>query len=70
MALFMLSVAAIITMFLFYIDEGYYNFNWMKSFGNWVVFVIYVLLLTLIQVACWFVGKTVLRLSSLIKKEH
>ena len=30
-----------ITMFLFYIDEGYYNFEWMASIGNWVAFVFY-----------------------------
>ena len=28
-------------MFLFYIDEGYYDFRWMKSIGNWIMFVIY-----------------------------
>lgn len=37
-----LTIAVIITLFLFYIDEGYYNFNWMLDFGNWFVFVIYV----------------------------
>jgi hypothetical protein len=37
---FLSSVA--ITLFLFYIDEGYYNFEWMKRAGNWVPFVVYV----------------------------
>lgn len=31
----------IITMSLFYIDEGYYDFRWMTSWGNWFVFFIY-----------------------------
>ena len=32
----------ILTLFLFFIDEGYYDFRWMKDLGNWFVFVIYV----------------------------
>jgi len=27
---------------LFFIDEGYYNFNWMTNIGNWIAFIIYV----------------------------
>lgn len=27
--------------FLFFIDEGYYDFRWMLKFGNWVIFLIY-----------------------------
>jgi hypothetical protein len=34
--------SVLITMFLFFIDEGYYNFNWMLRWGNWVAFIIYV----------------------------
>lgn len=41
-----LLVAASATMFLFYIDEGYYDFRWMKDFGNWFVFFIYLGILT------------------------
>jgi hypothetical protein len=37
-----LTFAIIFTLFLFYIDEGYYDFRWMKRAGNWVPFVIYV----------------------------
>lgn len=29
------------TFFLFFIDEGYYNLNWMQNIGNWIAFVIY-----------------------------
>lgn len=31
----------LITQFLFFIDEGYYNFRWMINVGNWLVFVFY-----------------------------
>jgi len=40
--LFPLFVSIIITLFLCYIDEGYYNFKWMLSLGNWVAFFVYV----------------------------
>ncbi len=36
-----LFTTIIITMSLFYVDEGFYNFNWMQSAGNWVTFFIY-----------------------------
>lgn len=36
-----LSSSVIVTMFLFYIDEGYYSFQWMTSFGAWIVFLTY-----------------------------
>lgn len=35
--------SVLVIFFLFFIDEGYYNFNWMKEPGNWVAFVIYLL---------------------------
>jgi hypothetical protein len=31
----------LLTMFLFYIDEGYYNFNWMLKWSNWFAFLLY-----------------------------
>jgi len=31
----------LITLFLFYLIEGALNFNWMSSFGNWFLFLIY-----------------------------
>lgn len=34
---------------MFYIDEGYYDFRWMKSSGNWIVFSIYFAALFLAQ---------------------
>ena len=30
-----------VTMFLFYIDEGNYNFKWMLDWGAWIVFTVY-----------------------------
>lgn len=34
--------AVLFTFFLFFIDEGYYNFKWMTNPGNWIMFVNYV----------------------------
>ncbi len=36
-----LCCALTATLFMFYIDEGYYNFNWMLKPGNWIPFFIY-----------------------------
>lgn len=36
----------LITQFLFFIDEGYYNFRWMTNVGNWMVFGVYFVALT------------------------
>lgn len=33
--------AFLLVMFLFYIDEGYYDFRWMTDAGNWFVFCLY-----------------------------
>ncbi|WP_313807471.1 hypothetical protein [Flavobacterium sp.] len=38
--------AFLIAQFLFFIDEGYYDFRWMKDIGNWIVFFIYFGILT------------------------
>ena len=35
------TTAILVTLFLFYIDEGYYNFKWMLSIGNWICFFVY-----------------------------
>ena len=37
-----LFISLVITLFLFYIDEGFYNFKWMLNVGNWIAFLIYV----------------------------
>ncbi len=36
-----LITTIVITLSLFYVDEGFYNFNWMTNPGNWYVFLIY-----------------------------
>lgn len=41
--------AALLTAFLFFIDEGYYNFDWMLSFGHWIVFGIYTVVILSFQ---------------------
>jgi len=37
--------AFIIVQILFFIDEGFYDLRWMKSMGNWIVFIIYMVFL-------------------------
>ena len=34
-------VSVFVTLFLFYIDEGYYSFKWMHEPGAWFVFILY-----------------------------
>lgn len=36
-----LIAAALFVNILFFIDEGYYDFRWMKDAGNWFMFLIY-----------------------------
>ena len=38
----LLASSVLLTLFLFYIDEGYYNFKWMLKLSNWMAFIIYV----------------------------
>lgn len=40
-----LKISVLLTGFLFFLDEGYYNFEWMKNWGNWIVFLIYSLVI-------------------------
>lgn len=37
-----LLTATLFTLFLFYIDEGYYSFQWMSSLSNWAAFFVYI----------------------------
>ena len=39
-----LFYAFVFTQLLFFIDEGYLDFRWMRSIGNWIVFVPYLFL--------------------------
>lgn len=31
----------LVVMLLFFIDEGYYDFRWMRQSANWLVFIVY-----------------------------
>jgi hypothetical protein len=50
--------ALVITLFLFFIDEGYYSFSWMKDPGAWIVFLVYALVIYAAQLLIY---KLVLR---------
>ncbi|MHC1706074.1 MAG: hypothetical protein AB9842_00995 [Bacteroidales bacterium] len=63
-----LLTAIVITNILFFIDEGYYDFRWMKDFGNWVAFLIYCIPIFLFQLFMYHIilkkikgsGKTII----------
>lgn len=42
---FPLLSAFLVSLVMFFLDEGEYNFRWMTSWGNWFVFSVYVLVL-------------------------
>lgn len=50
MWIFPLIMATGVSLFLFFLDEGYYSFQWMASPGNWLIFLIYTVVLFLTQV--------------------
>lgn len=39
----MMFSTLLITIFLFFIHEGYYDFRWLHNPGNWIVFPVYAL---------------------------
>ncbi len=49
----MIISAIIVTLALLYIDEGYYNFDWMANIGNWIVGIFYAGAISLIQIAVY-----------------
>ena len=51
----------IITSFLFFIDEGNYNFHWMTSLVTWIIFVVYAVPIFVSQV---FMHQVLLRKKS------
>lgn len=54
----LLASSVIITLFLFYIDEGFYNFKWMLQLSNWIAFVIYFIPIFFFQLLVLkFIGK-------------
>lgn len=48
----------LLVLFLFYIDEGWYSFRWMLNWGNWIVFVIY---LVAIYPVFWLISRFVFK---------
>ena len=42
-------VTAVFVLYLFYIDEGYFDLRWMKSLQNWFWFAIYILVFSVGQ---------------------
>ena len=50
--------ALLIVLFMFFIDEGYYDFRWMLNWGNWIVFVIYLAIFFPVQ---WIIARFLLR---------
>lgn len=53
-----LIAALLIVLFLFFIDEGYYDLRWMRDWGNWFVFGIYLLIFYPVQ---WLISHFLLR---------
>ena len=55
-----LAFSVLFTLFLMFIDEGYYDLTSFKFLENWIVFVPYVaviyLLLSVINKACSFIS--------------
>lgn len=52
------ATAFLLVMFLFFIDEGYYDFRWMRDAGNWVVFFFY---LSFAFLSMWLINYLVFR---------
>ena len=50
-----------VTHFLFYIDEGYYDFRWMRDIGNWIMFLIYTIVLSSLQLLVFEVTSRIYR---------
>jgi len=50
--------AVLLTFFLFFIDEGYYDLRWMAEWSNWVFFLIYTFVLAFCQwIVAWLIAK-------------
>jgi hypothetical protein len=51
----------IFTLFLFYIDEGYYDLTSFKSLGNWIIFIPYVVVIYLLFTGVTAICKLILK---------
>jgi hypothetical protein len=56
-----LFFSVIFTLFLFYIDEGYYDLTSFKSLGNWIIFIPYVVVIYLLFTGVNAVYKLILK---------
>lgn len=54
-----ISSALLVSLMLFYIDEGYYDFRWMSNVGNWIAFVVYAGVITLLYTATLSLARAV-----------
>lgn len=54
---FLLLITLIVVNFLFFIDEGFNDFRWMKHPGNWMAFAIYFVVLFTLQIGFWVLVK-------------
>ncbi len=53
--------ALLIVLFLFFIDEGYYDFRWMTDPGNWLAFLMYLAVFFVIQSLIYNFGLSYLK---------
>ena len=59
-----LIISVVASLFLFYIDEGFYNFQWMKSWGNWIVFMIYAGIIFVVQLLFALIFREVFKVNN------
>ena len=59
-----LIISVVASLFLSYIDEGYYNFQWMKFWGNWIVLIIYAGIIFLVQQLFAFIFRKVFKVNN------
>jgi hypothetical protein len=55
----------LIVLLLFFIDEGYYSFQWMFDWANWIAFVLYLIIIFPSQ---WLISRFLLSSLHGIKK--
>ncbi len=56
-----LAVSVLFTLFLMFIDEGYYDLTSFKSLGNWIIFIPYVVVIYLLFTGVTAICKLILK---------
>jgi len=56
-----LAVSVLFTLFLMFIDEGYYDLTSFKSLGNWIIFIPYVVVIYLLFTGVNAIYKLILK---------